>query len=55
MAEAERERVVQPNGMRDPLGWEAVAVVGIGLASYPATTPGAPPACQPRSLCDDAP
>jgi len=55
IAEAERERVVQPNGVRDQLGWEAVAVMGIGLASHPATMPSAPPARQPRSLCDDAP
>ncbi len=53
IAEAEREREVQPNCVRDQFGWEAVAVMGIGLASHLATMPSAPTTRQPRSLCDD--
>jgi hypothetical protein len=42
IAQAEAEHVVQPHGMADDLGWEAMAMIRTGLGCRPVSFAGLP-------------
>ena len=48
IAQAEAEYVVQPDRVADDLGWEPMAVVGIGWRRHPTSLVALGPRCQSR-------